>query len=283
MWSWSVYLTTLILAHLVLQLVNQYFSTFFHADTNNCPSGITGREMMTVENISWSISMKELLLDPVGMEPRTPWLPMRCASDWAEEAFKNCIGVNFCTFFHADTNNCPSGITGREMMTVENISWSISMKELLLDPVGMEPGTPWLPMRCASDWAEEAFKNCIGVNFCTFFHADTNNCPSGITGREMMTVENISWSISMQELLLDPVGMEPGTPWLPMRCASDWAEEAFKNCIGVKTQLQSTHCSLETPKRVIGKHCRLRSDATECSVWSGSPLQIVQPFVSRHI
>ena len=33
-----------------------------------------------------------------------------------------------------------------------------------------------------------------------------------------------------------------------------------------------THCSHETRKRVIGKQCRPRSDATECSVWSGSPL-----------
>ena len=32
------------------------------------------------------------------------------------------------------------------------------------------------------------------------------------------------------------------------------------------------NCSLETPKRVIGKQCRPRSDATECNVCSGSPL-----------
>ena len=31
-------------------------------------------------------------------------------------------------------------------------------------------------------------------------------------------------------------------------------------------------CSLETPKRVIGKQCRPRSDATECGIWSGSPM-----------
>ena len=33
-----------------------------------------------------------------------------------------------------------------------------------------------------------------------------------------------------------------------------------------------THCSRETRKTVIGKQCRPRSDAAECSVWSGSPL-----------
>ena len=33
-----------------------------------------------------------------------------------------------------------------------------------------------------------------------------------------------------------------------------------------------THCSLETSKRVIGKQCKPKSDATECGIWSVSPL-----------
>ena len=33
-----------------------------------------------------------------------------------------------------------------------------------------------------------------------------------------------------------------------------------------------THCSLETPKRVIVKQCRPRSDAAKRGVWPGSPL-----------
>ena len=33
-----------------------------------------------------------------------------------------------------------------------------------------------------------------------------------------------------------------------------------------------TNFSLETPKRVIGKQCRPRSDAPKCGIWSGSPL-----------
>ena len=32
-----------------------------------------------------------------------------------------------------------------------------------------------------------------------------------------------------------------------------------------------THFSLETPKRVIGKQSKSRSDASECGIWSGSP------------
>ena len=33
-----------------------------------------------------------------------------------------------------------------------------------------------------------------------------------------------------------------------------------------------SHCSLETPKRVIGKQCRSRSDTVERGIWLGSPL-----------
>ena len=33
-----------------------------------------------------------------------------------------------------------------------------------------------------------------------------------------------------------------------------------------QSEEKSTHCSLETPKRVIGKQCRHRSDAAECRV-----------------
>ena len=33
-----------------------------------------------------------------------------------------------------------------------------------------------------------------------------------------------------------------------------------------------THCSRETRKSVFGKHCRPRSDAAFCGVWSGSEL-----------
>ena len=37
---------------------------------------------------------------------------------------------------------------------------------------------------------------------------------------------------------------------------------------------QLTHCSLETPKRVIGKQCSPWSDAAKCGIWSGSPLSV---------
>ena len=49
-------------------------------------------------------------------------------------------------------------------------------------------------------------------------------------------------------------------------------------CVKIATETYAhntgglTHSSLENPKRAIGKQCRLRSDATECGVWSRSPL-----------
>ena len=43
--------------------------------------------------------------------------------------------------------------------------------------------------------------------------------------------------------------------------------------VNIKTVRRlKTHCSRETPKRVIDKQYRPRSDATERDVWSGSSL-----------
>ena len=41
-------------------------------ETDNCPSWISGRERMTVENISWSISTKECCRPRRGLNPRPP-------------------------------------------------------------------------------------------------------------------------------------------------------------------------------------------------------------------
>ena len=43
-------------------------------ETDNCPSWISGRERMTVENISWSISTKECCRLRRGSNPRPPGL-----------------------------------------------------------------------------------------------------------------------------------------------------------------------------------------------------------------
>ena len=55
-------------------------------ETDNCPSWISGRERMTVENISWSISTKECCRPRRGLNPRPPGLQSDGASNWATEA-----------------------------------------------------------------------------------------------------------------------------------------------------------------------------------------------------
>ena len=71
-WVRSVYLTTLFLVQ--AQSSIQLTSTCAHssARNDNCPSCISGRERMIIENISWSISMKECCRIPWGLNPRPP-------------------------------------------------------------------------------------------------------------------------------------------------------------------------------------------------------------------
>ena len=44
----------------------------FASETNSCPSWISGRQRMTVENISWSFSTKERCRTRRGSNPRPP-------------------------------------------------------------------------------------------------------------------------------------------------------------------------------------------------------------------
>ena len=60
-----------------------------------------------------------------------------------------------------ETDNCPSWISGRERMTVENISWSISTKECCL-LVSSRTAHPTEPPRPAS-W-------CITLNNLQYSH-----------------------------------------------------------------------------------------------------------------
>ena len=55
-------------------------------ESDNCPSWIRGRERMTVENISWSISMKECCRPRRGLNPQPPGLQSDGVSNWATEA-----------------------------------------------------------------------------------------------------------------------------------------------------------------------------------------------------
>ena len=73
-------------------------------ETDNCPSWISGRERMTVETISWSISMKESCrprrgsnLRPPGLQsdthPTAPPRPFIISFRWREY-----LEDNFCCF-----------------------------------------------------------------------------------------------------------------------------------------------------------------------------------------
>ena len=63
-------------------------------ETDNCPSSISGRERMAVENISWSICTKECCRPWRGLNPRPPGLQPDGASNWATEA-----GLKFVSLF----------------------------------------------------------------------------------------------------------------------------------------------------------------------------------------
>ena len=60
-------------------------------ETDNCPSWISGRERMTVENISWSISTKECCRPRRGLNLRPPGRQSDSASNWATKA-----GLHLC-------------------------------------------------------------------------------------------------------------------------------------------------------------------------------------------
>ena len=59
-------------------------------ETDNCPSWISGRERITAQNISWSISTKECCRPRRGLNPRPPGLQSDGASNWATEAGRHC-------------------------------------------------------------------------------------------------------------------------------------------------------------------------------------------------
>ena len=73
-------------------------------ETDNCPSWISGRERMTVENISWSISTKECCRPRRGLNPRPPGLQSDGASNWATEAGTQVCTYTVCNNVHVSYN-----------------------------------------------------------------------------------------------------------------------------------------------------------------------------------
>ena len=67
-------------------------------ETDDCPSWISGRGRMTVENISWSISTKECCRPWLGLNPQPPGLQSDGASNWATKAglYTVCHPTKYC-------------------------------------------------------------------------------------------------------------------------------------------------------------------------------------------
>ena len=88
-------------------------------------------------------------------------------------------------------------------------------------------------------------------------------CRSHITATKTKTLTylNKQWLIKFQQSFL----LFEIMTWNGTYCKK-------KNMTALDKILFLTHCSLETPKRVIDKQCRPRSDAAECGIWSRSPL-----------
>ena len=91
----SVYLTTRLLGRLSSKRLTNIVP-ILPPETDNCPSCISGRERMTVENISRSISMKECCRPRRGSNPQPPGLqsdahptePPRPANFLLDQSFK---------------------------------------------------------------------------------------------------------------------------------------------------------------------------------------------------
>ena len=92
-------------------------------ETDNCPSWISGRERMTVENISRSISTKECCRPRRGLNPRPPGLQSDGASNWATEAisvvlmpYMLMVDSGGCQFSKASEAWNPSNPTPRPIL-----------------------------------------------------------------------------------------------------------------------------------------------------------------------
>ena len=164
------------------------------------------------------------------------------------------------------TDNCPSWISGRERMTVENISWSISTRECCRPRRGLNPQPSGLQSDGASNWATEAgleglyfvtvafpgylYLHCLHMEHLRLGKVFSSHCYS----------ENVTWTSLhiINNTRINESKWRCGTIFRQKK--TNWKESKL------------THFSRETRKRVTGKRCRPRSDAAERGVWSGSSL-----------
>ena len=100
---------------------------------------------------------------------------------------------------------------------------------------------------------------------CTFFPLKLN-CPSWNSGRERMTVQNISWSISTKDCY------RPGGGRTRNLLTTNQTRIQLPRPDGWLFTWTLTHLCLVSDNRDIGKQWISRLDAAERGVWSGSTL-----------
>ena len=88
-------------------------------------------------------------------------------------------------------------------------------------PVGLEPTTLRLTAACSTNWAkEEYFGDPCGNR--THVNGVRGRCLNRLTnGPQKPRV------VALGQLLVHHQGLEPGTPWLRVRCSTNWANGAY--------------------------------------------------------
>ena len=93
-------------------------------ETDNCPSWISGRERMTIENISWSISTKECCRPRWGLNPRPPGLQSDGASNWATEDGGCCTWHVYCIILLSLQSNERLLLREKVVQYLSDFAWS---------------------------------------------------------------------------------------------------------------------------------------------------------------
>ena len=157
---------------------------------------------MTVENISWSISMKECCRPRQGLNPRPPGLQSDGASKWG----KLWEAEHF--FFHTPMLTCTDQFWGL-LFTYNALNsefQQIELTKMRLLSFELEFYSPVNTIKVMLSWSVYLTSLLLsrlsplgGYLYLCILLPETDNCPSWIIGKGRMTVENISWSISMEK------------------------------------------------------------------------------------
>ena len=104
-------------------------------ETDNCPSWISGRERMTVENISWSISTEECCRPRRGLNQRPPGLQLNAhPTEPLRPAHTNNQNICHWSFFLVTIESYHSCVMWKpafQQLTYWNISLIFPRKQVL--------------------------------------------------------------------------------------------------------------------------------------------------------